>query len=57
MVGRPPKPKGEKQSYRTMIRFTEAEYRALEKLAGDYPVASYVRDLVLRHLKRKRGAE
>jgi hypothetical protein len=54
--GRPPKPPGEKQSEKLMVTLTPSERRKLEAAAGDEPLGTYLRRLVLRSLARtKRG--
>ena len=53
-MGRPPKPKAEKQSRYVSVGFTPAEHRVLQDAAGDESLASYIRQVVLRHLSRKR---
>lgn len=53
-IGRPPKPRAEKQSRKAMVTFTPAEYRVLLEAAGDRPVGTFIRDTVLRHLARRR---
>ena len=54
-LGRPPKPKGEKQSKHVMVRFTPAEYRAFAAYAKrrDQPLAVALRELALRAVKRE----
>jgi len=53
-AGRKPKPPGEKQSEKVQAAFTPAELRKLREAAGEKPVGSYLRKLVLRHLARRR---
>jgi hypothetical protein len=53
-AGRKPKPKGEKQSRQVMLTFTEKEYDQLTWTAGDQPLATYLRNLVLLVLRRAR---
>jgi hypothetical protein len=55
--GRKPKPPGEKQDRKIMTTFTDAEYRALEQAAGEEPLGTWIRKLVLRALaRRERGS-
>jgi len=53
-AGRKPKPPAEKQSEKIQAAFTPAELRELREAAGGRPVGSYLRELVLRHLSRRR---
>ena len=53
-AGRKPKPRAEKQSRSVTLALTEAEHAALRKAARDEPLGTYVRELVLRHLARRR---
>jgi hypothetical protein len=53
-AGRKPKPKDEKQSRQVMVTFTEREYEQLTWTAGDQPLATYIRNLVLLVLRRAR---
>lgn len=55
-AGRKPKPKDEKQSRQVMVTFTESEHDQLTWTAGDQPLATYIRNLVLLVLKRARRA-
>jgi len=52
--GRPPLPPGQKQSERVFVNLTPSEREALERAAGEEPLAAYLRRLVLRHLARSR---
>ena len=56
-AGRKPKPPGEKQDQPVMAKFTLAERHALEAAAAEVPLGTYVRNLVLRHLARRRQAK
>ena len=53
-MGRPPLPKDERRDRSVFIRLTRQELELLEEAAGGEPVASFIRDLVLRALKRRR---
>jgi hypothetical protein len=53
--GRPPKLPSERQSERAMVTFTRAEYREVLKAAARQPVGTFIRELVLRSLARRRG--
>ena len=44
----------EKQAEAVALRFTAAEIEALRRAAGEKPVGTYCRELVLRHLARAR---
>jgi hypothetical protein len=55
-AGAKPKPKDQKQSRQVMLTFTENEYAQLTWTAGDQPLATYLRDLVLLVLRRSRRA-
>ena len=52
--GRKRKKVAEKQSRKAMSTFTPAEYRELKVAAGDEPVGTFIRKLVLRYLARRR---
>ena len=54
--GAPPKPPELKQGRRVFLTFTESEYAALRALAAPFPVGSYARGVVVRHLKAKEQA-
>ena len=51
-AGRPPKPTDEKQSERILVSLTPEEKRVLEEAAGEEPLGSYLRRLLVRHLVR-----
>jgi hypothetical protein len=53
-AGAKPKPKDQKQSRQVMLTFTEKEYDQLTWTAGDQPLATYLRNLVLLVLRRAR---
>jgi hypothetical protein len=53
-TGPKPKPKAQKQARRMMLYLTEAEHRELQRAAGNEPLATYVRRLLVRHLARRR---
>lgn len=53
--GRPPLPAEKRRAERIMVNLSEAEREALERQAGGTPVSVYVRDLILRHLARRRS--
>ena len=55
-AGAKPKPKDERQSRQVMLTFTEKEYDQLTWTAGDEPLATYIRNLVLLVLRRARRA-
>ena len=52
--GRKPKRPSEKQSKRAMVTFTPGEWRDLKKAAGDDPLGTFMRRVVLRHLARRK---
>jgi len=52
--GRKPKSREEKQGRPVMLYLTEAEYAALQEAAGEEPLATVVRRLVVRSLARRR---
>ena len=52
--GRKPKRPSEKQSKRAMVTFTPGEWRKVKSAAGDEPVGSLIRRIVLRYLARRR---
>jgi hypothetical protein len=51
-AGRKPKPASEKQSEKFMATFTPSEAQALRRAAGTEPVGTFLRRLVVRHLRR-----
>jgi len=53
--GRPPLPADVRKGERVLVNLTESEREALERLAGDEPLAAYLRRLILRHLGRTGG--
>ena len=53
-AGAKPKTKDKKQSRQVMLTFTEKEYDQLTWTAGDQPLATYLRNLVLLVLRRAR---
>lgn len=53
-MGRPPVPKSEKRQWRVTLNFSEDEHRALEEAARDRAPSDYAREVVLRHLARRR---
>lgn len=52
-VGRPPKPPEERQRNRVALSFTDSEFEALEIAAQGRPVATVVREIVVRCLARR----
>ena len=52
--GAPSKPVEERLRNRLMVSLTDAELAELHEAAGDTPVAVYVRETLMRHLKRRR---
>ena len=52
--GRPRKKAGTKQAKRAMVTFTPAEWRDLKAAAGDKPIGTLIREIVLRYLARRR---
>jgi hypothetical protein len=52
-AGRPSKPTDERQSERVLVSLTPEEKRALAAAAGEEPLGSYVRQLLVRHLARR----
>ena len=55
-AGAKPKPKDEKQSRQVMLTFTDEEYDQLTWTAGDQPLATYIRNVVLLVVRRARRA-
>jgi len=53
-AGRKPAPPEVKQRHRVVAILTDAEHEALVDAAGDMPLATYVRRVLVRHLARKR---
>ena len=53
-AGRKPKPRDEKQGRLVKLALTEAEYAALRAAAGEEPLATFARRIVLRSLARRR---
>ena len=51
---RPRKAAAEKQAYPVQVNLTRDERHALDELAGEQPLASYLLRLVRRHLARRR---
>jgi hypothetical protein len=47
-MGRTPKRPQDKQSKIVQVSFTEAEFRRLEKIADGRPLATFVRNIVLK---------
>jgi len=54
--GAKPKPKDQKQDRHVLLSFTQTEHDQLTWTAGDEPVATYIRNLVLLVLRRARRA-
>jgi hypothetical protein len=54
-AGRKPKALEEKQRNRAMVSLTDAEYAAILAAAGDEPIGSFIRRVVLRSLARRRA--
>jgi hypothetical protein len=52
--GRKPKRPEERRRNRVMLNLTDAEYRALLDASGGRAPSDYVRNLLIRHLKRRR---
>ncbi len=52
--GRKPKPLGERRRNRVMLNLTDDEYRELVEAADGEPESSYARDVLTRHLERRR---
>ena len=52
--GRPRKPATEKQRHSVAASLTDTEYRELGEAAGQEPLGTYLRRLILRHLARRR---
>jgi hypothetical protein len=55
-AGAKPKPKDQKQDRHVLLSFTQAEHDQLTWTAGDQPLATYIRNLVLLVLRRARRA-
>lgn len=53
-AGRPKKPKAEKQSVRVVANFTPVEARELEAEAEGESLSTFLRNLALRFLQRRR---
>lgn len=53
-AGRRPRPPEEKQANRVVVKLTDDELAALEAAAGEEPLATYARRVLLRHLRRKK---
>ena len=53
-AGRKPKPRDEKQGRALMLHLTEAEFAALQDAAGEEPLATVARRLVVRSLARRK---
>ena len=53
-AGRKPKPRDQKQGHTVASSFTDAERAELAQAAGDEPLGTYVRRVVLRHLARRK---
>lgn len=53
-AGRKPKPASERQDHHVTLNLTSKEHDMLSEAAGEQSLASYVRQLVLRHLARRR---
>jgi hypothetical protein len=51
--GRKPKPRETKQGRDVSMALTEAEYAALRQAAGDEPLGTFARRIVLRSLARR----
>ena len=47
-MGRPPKPPSERRDRYITMRLTAEEYAACEKAAGDFPVHTWARVVMLR---------
>ena len=52
--GPKPKPRDMKQSNKIMVSLTDAELDELRETVGDQKLATYIRDLLLKHLARRR---
>ncbi len=52
--GRKPLPLAEKQRNRVMLNLTDSEYAELMKAAGNEPISTCARRIVVRHLARRR---
>ncbi len=52
--GRPPLPLGKRRRHRLVVNLTDSEFRALRDLAGEMPLATYLRRLVVRHVARRK---
>ncbi len=48
------KPIGETHRNRVMLNFTDKEFEALARAAGDQRISAYLREIVLRRLERRR---
>lgn len=52
-AGRSPLPPEEKQSERVMVTLTPPERARLERAAGEGPLGTYIRRVLIRHLARQ----
>ena len=52
--GRKPKRASKKQSKRAMVALTPGEWRSVKAAAGDEPIGTFIRRIVLRYLARRR---
>ena len=52
-AGRKPKPAPEKRSRTVSVNLTPDEHAALRRIAARQSLSSYVRKLVVRHLRRQ----
>jgi hypothetical protein len=54
-AGRKPLPERLRQSFKTMSTFTEAERAELEAAADGRPIGTFIREVVLAFLRRRRN--
>jgi len=53
-AGRKPKPREERRRNRIVLNLTDLELEAVERVIGGRSVADFARELLLRHVARRR---
>jgi len=53
-AGRKPRPPEEKQRNRVLLNLTDSEYAELMKVAGNEPISTCARRIVVRYLARRK---
>jgi hypothetical protein len=53
-IGRPPGRPEDRRRNRVMLNLTDSEHAQLEKAADGGPVSDFAREIILRHLARRR---